>query len=121
MPESPANIDLDEKEFLCFLMIYASHVDYEFSQFEEKHILSHFDDDIFDRMKSLFFDQTDYDSLQLILAHREKYFNSNAQLDHIREMLHDLFNSDGEYSRIEKNFIPFFLKMIDINKYESGN
>jgi hypothetical protein len=103
---------LSKEEFLCFLMIYASHVDYEFSQTEKDFILSHFDESMFLRMEKLFNDKGDYACLQLILAHKRLYFNNEKQFNELVELLHKLFEADGDFSRIEKSFIPFFEKMV---------
>ena len=116
---SSQNIHLSKEEFLCFLLIYASHIDYEFSKMERKFILSKLDSEVFEKMETLFNSQGDYDSLQLILSHRNNYFHSEDQVDSLISLLKMLFASDGDYSRIEKNFLPFFLKMIDIKANES--
>jgi len=114
MPGPFPNIKLEEEEFICFLLIYAGHVDYDFSKHERQFILERFDSRLFKKMEKLFHDNTDYSCLQIILAHKEYYFNSQEQLDKLISHLHEIFEADGEYSRIEKNFLPFFLKMIDL-------
>ena len=110
---------LSKEEFICLFLIYASHIDYDFSKWEEQFILERFDKSVFVRMKKLFNTQTDYASLQMILQHKPYYFNTTEQLNELIEYLHGIFESDGDYSRIEKNFLPFFLKMLDLYNHES--
>jgi len=110
---------LTKEEFLCFLLIYASHIDYVFSEAEKKFILHRIPSKVFNKMEILFHSKGDFACLQLILAHKKYYYINSNQLEGIIEMLHDIFKVDGEYSRIEKNFLPFFLKMIEMDRDES--
>ena len=119
MEDTTTYIQLNKKEFLCFLLIYASHIDYEFSKNEKDFILTKFDEDTFKQMEELFNSQGDYACLQLILSHRSLYFHSENQIQSLISLLKNLFSADGHYSRIEKNFLPFFLKMIDLKSNES--
>lgn len=102
-------------------MIYASHLDYVFSENEESFILQRFDRSVFDKMYELFNQNNDYNSLKIILSHKQEYFSSDSQLNEIFELLNKIFAADGEVSRIEKNFIPFFLKMKDLDVHEFGD
>jgi len=119
MEDSTINILLNEEEFLCFLLIYASYIDYEFSKTEKDFILSKFDEVTFNRMEELFQSQGDYACLQIILSHRSFYFHTEEQLESLISLLKTLFAADGHYSSIEKNFLPFFLKMVDLKSNES--
>lgn len=114
MQDINSNISFTEEEFLCFFLIYAGHVDYEFSDEERNFILSRFDASLFERMEKLFNNYNDYTCLKIILAQRDKHFNTQEKLDKLIEMLKSIFNADGNYSRLEQNFLPFFLKMINI-------
>ena len=119
MPELKPEAKLSKEEFICLFLIYASHIDYEFSDTERNFILERYDEAVFNKMQKLFNEQTDYATLELILSHKEFYFNTTEQLNTLVENLHGIFEADGEYSRIERNFLPFFLKMIDLRNNES--
>ncbi|MGA0256708.1 MAG: hypothetical protein ACO3MG_02615 [Saprospiraceae bacterium] len=112
---------LTKEEFLCFLMIYASHLDYELCENEESFILKRFDKSVFNKMYNLFNSNNDYKSFKIILSHKQDYFSNASQLKEIFELLSEVFAADGEISRTEKIFIPFFLKMKDLDVYEPGN
>ncbi len=119
IPGPYPDILLSEEEFICFFLVYASHVDYDFSQKEKMFILERFDHSLFKKMEKLFLDNTDYGCLQIIMSHKRFYFNNKEQLDELLQHIHDIFSIDGDYSRIEKNFVTFFLKMIDTHSDES--
>ncbi len=119
MIESDIENRLTKEEFVCFLLIYASHVDYVFSDAEMNFILKRCPSEIFNKMEKLFQSKGDFACLQLILAHKKFYYYNTNQLDEILELLHGIFKVDGEYSSIEKNFLPFFLKMTEMDSNES--
>jgi hypothetical protein len=109
----PKNIKLNKEEFIAFVLIYASHIDYEFSENEISFIRERTSDNVFDNMIKLFQLNGDYTSMKIILSHKEEYFCTKEKQNQLYQMLIDLFKVDGEYSRIEKNFLPFFKKMIE--------
>lgn len=113
------NITLSQDEFESFFLIYASHIDYEFSEAERLFILNLYPEEIFQKMLKLFENTPDYNCLQLLLKHKKYYFDSEEKQKRLYAMLQDLFEIDGEFSRMEKNFVPFFQKMIELNTNES--
>lgn len=119
MQSSGRHIRLSEDQFMCFLLIYASHLDYVFSETEEQFILKRYDRALFDEMNELFHANTDYACLKIILSHKKQYFDTEEKFDSIKSLLHEVFAADGDVSRIEINFLPFFTKMKDLDVYES--
>lgn len=113
MSTIPEDIKLNKEEFIAFVLIYASHVDYDFSENEVLFIKERTSKNVFDNMLRLFEVNGDYASMKIILSHKEDYFCSEEKQSQLYKMLVDLFKADGEYSRIEKNFLPFFKKMIE--------
>lgn len=111
--------ELTHDQFLCFLLIYASNLDYVFSDTEEAFILKRFRQETFDEMNELFNENTDYSCLKIIMYHKKAYFNTQEKLNNIMALLNEVFAADGDVSRIEKNFLPFFIKMKDLDVYES--
>lgn len=102
---------LSKNEFEVFLLIYAAHVDYEFSEEEIAFILKKTDQDTFDRMNDLFNNIADFTSLKIIIIYKNLYYKTKAEEDRILELLTELFTVDGDFSRIEKVFVPFFKRM----------
>ncbi len=113
MKTTSNNIKLSKEEFIAFVLIYASHIDYEFSENEISFIKERTSDNVYDNMINLFELNGDYTSMKIILSHKEEYFCSEEKQNKLYQMLIDLFKVDGEYSRIEKNFLPFLKKMIE--------
>ena len=110
---SISNPILSKKEFEIFLLIYAAHVDYEFSEDEKAFILERCDAEVFDRMHKLFMDNSDYISMKLILDHKPLYYQEQEDKDYIFNLLKEIFKIDGDYSRIEKVFIQYFERIIE--------
>jgi len=105
---------LSREEFEIFLLIYAAHVDYEFSQDEKDFILKRCDENVFNRMHLLFMDNSDYACMKLILRHKPIYYQNDEEKNYIFNLLKEIFEIDGDYSRIEKVFIQYFERIIEI-------
>ncbi|MBT8233330.1 MAG: hypothetical protein HKO66_14200 [Saprospiraceae bacterium] len=101
------------QEFKTFILIYAAHIDYEYSENEISFILSCSHQDVYERMLELFKVKNDYSCMKLILSHRSDYFDTKEKQESLFNLLVELFKVDGDFSRIEKNFLPFFQKMIE--------
>ena len=114
MSQSKTNFTkLTFREFEIFLLIYASHIDYEFSDKEKKFIMERAESYTFQNMLDLFLNNGDYACMEIILQHKEAYFSTEKEQNALFHLLIELFKVDGNYSRIEKSFITFFEKMID--------
>jgi len=113
MNSTPNDIKLSKEEFIAFVLIYASHVDYDFSESEVSFIRERTSKVVFDKMFKLFELNGDYRSMMIILSHKEEYFCSGEKQRLLYKVITDLFKADGEFSKIEKNFLPFFKKMIE--------
>ena len=105
---------LSKEEFLTLLLIYAAHVDYEYSEKEVEFIHKNSTPEVYDKMYSLFQNTSDYACMKILLQHKHAYLSCKEEEDAIFKLMKDLFEVDGEYSRIEKNFVPFFKRMIQL-------
>lgn len=110
----PSENNLSREEFETFLLIYASHVDYVFSDEEKTHIMSKTSIDNYQKMYDLFDNNTDYTCMKILLRHKEKYMKKEFDKKHFFDILKDLFKVDGDYSRIEKSFLQFFKRIIEV-------
>lgn len=104
--------NLTKNQFETFLLVYAAHVDFEFSESEKAFILSRTNLETFYAMLELYSKNGDYSCLKIILNHKLEYYSSKEEQDRIFELLVEIFKVDGDYSRIEKSFIEFFKKVI---------
>ena len=97
--------------FLCFLLLYASHADYDYSTDEEIHINSLFPNPIYQDANQVFDSQTEYQQLQTILHLKERFITSDKEKADILLLLKDLFRADGHISRPENNLLHFLSKL----------
>lgn len=103
--------NLNKEQFETLLMIYASHVDYEFSKEEKDFILSRTDPVNFKTMYDLFLSVGDFTCLRTIVKYREKYYPTEQCKTELFALLKDLFSADGDFSRVEKVFVSFFKRI----------
>lgn len=107
-----SELEWNYDEFVCFLLIYVSHIDMEFSDEEKSRIQNSYAKATFDKMYQLFDGMSDYASLESILKYKGVYFPTE---DRKRELLNKVkmqFYSDGEYSILEKSLFEFLHKMM---------
>lgn len=108
-------VTLSFEEYRTFVLIYAGHVDYEYSSDEINFIMSFTDVVTYDRMYDLFINNSDYSSLKLILKYKDLYFDSFHKRVKLKNKILNLFLVDGEYSRPEKVFLDFLNRMMTYN------
>jgi tellurite resistance protein len=99
-------------EFLTFVMIYASHVDMEFSDEEMSNIRSRVDQEAFDKMYAEFDKRNDFETLQTILGYKDLYFPNDESKNEILKTIKLQFFADGEYSPMERELMHFFEKLM---------
>ena len=104
--------ELTPNQFETFLLIYAAHVDYNYSESEKEYILSHTTREDYDAMHHLFHSVSEYQGLKVILDCRKKYFQSKEEQHLMQDKIVQLFKADGVYSRAEKVFLSFLNRMI---------
>lgn len=99
-------------EFLTFLMIYASHVDLDFSENEINNIKSRVSEETYQKMYNLFTDKSDFESLQTILAYKGLYYPTAARKNELLDKMKMIFFADGEYTIMERELIHFLDKLM---------
>lgn len=105
-------IQLPYDEFVAFILIYASHEDFEFEKSEIDFIKNKVNKDVFDRMIELFNKLGDFERLQLVMDHKSVHINTPEKKDKIMTMLKENFNSDGDFSKLEKTLLNFLDHLI---------
>jgi len=99
-------------EFLAFLLIYASHADFDFSEAEKKQIQNTVSNEVFEIIYPKFNALTDYQALELILSYREKFFNTKQEKERLLIEMKKIFHADGEFSVSEKVLYDFLKKLM---------
>lgn len=108
---------LSKSQFKTFLLIYAAHVDYVYSTEEAFLIKALSSNKEYGEMYDLFHNRSDYQSLKIILACKEHYFQNDLERKKLYAIIEELFKVDGDYSRPEKLFLEFLDKLIESEAY----
>jgi hypothetical protein len=82
-------------EFVCFVLIYISNSDMDFSDKELHNIVSKYGKEIFDKQNDAFEKFNDYQCLTEILKYRSQYFSNEAQINKLLQEINDQFKADG--------------------------
>ncbi len=107
MDDKRSEIIQSKEDYNCFLLIYAAYADYDFSEDERAFIISKCSLEIYERIVSYFEELTEYTRLQVIMQNKDKYMSCDHDRDNYFNSIKALFNSDGEYSKLEKTLLNF--------------
>lgn len=94
--------DLD---FLTYLLLCATHADFNFDEEERNHILSKVDESTLDRVNRVFQKQNDIQRIDRIRAYVKEGNYSDDELDGMIAEVIQVCRVDGDYSRLEKNLM----------------
>ena len=106
------NTGWNREEFVCFLLIYTSHVDMEFSDEEKESLKNQFSAEIFEKQFALFSDMNDYQALDAILKYKEQYFSTPELKQQLLDSIRSQFFTDGEFSDFEKEIYHSVERML---------
>jgi hypothetical protein len=102
----------NNEEFVCFLLIYVSHVDMEFSAEESARIEKMFSEPTYKKMLEIFENMTDYQAIQEILKYKGVYFPTQESRRELLSQIKQQFFIDGDYSQIEMELFNFMKRML---------
>ncbi len=95
----------NDKDFLTYLLLFATHADFNFDEEERKYILSKVDESTFNRVNHIFEKQNDIQRIDRIRYYMEKGNYSKADVATLTSEVLKLFKSDGDYSTLEQNLM----------------
>jgi thiosulfate/3-mercaptopyruvate sulfurtransferase len=104
------------EEFLCFVLIYISHSDMEFTDAERLNIVQKSGNEVFQKQIEFFDDVNDFQALNIILQYKAKYFANEDQIQVLLNDVKDQFLTDG-YTDVEKEIERFLEKIIRTNGF----
>lgn len=113
---SHKNCDMAElkwsyEEFMCYVMIYVSHSDMEFTQEEKTKIVNAYGQDTFEKQFAVFDTLNDFQALNKITEYKEAFIASpEAKADLLAKIKDQLF-VDG-YTDFEKEVYHFLEKLL---------
>ena len=99
-------------EFVCFLLIYVSHVDMEYSDEEKAMIQARVDSKTYEKLYAAFLGMSDFQALSTILSYKGVYFPTPDQKMELIATIKKQFFADGDFASIEKEVLFFLEKMM---------
>lgn len=103
---------LSKSQFRAFFLLYAAHIDYDYSSPEEMFIKERCSTVDFESMYALFNEHSEYDGLKIILGNKEHYLEDSREKKCLYDEVIQLFKVDGAYTRPEIVFLDFLDKMM---------
>lgn len=92
-----------DKDFLAFLLIYASKADTQTTEEEILWIREKCQVSSFEHILTLYNGLSEYQTIQTIQQLRGKYYPGEEGKVQLKGILTEFFQSDGEYSLLEHN------------------
>jgi hypothetical protein len=105
-------IEWNYDEFVTFVLLYASHVDMDFSEEERAKITERLPSATFDKMYATFQDMSDYEALQNILSYKGLYYPTPERKKELLDKIKLVFFADGDYSVMERELLHFLDKLM---------
>ena len=102
-----------EREFLAFLLLYASKADTKTTREEVQFIIAHCGEDAYESVEPLFNSQSDYENIQTITQAKERFYPGKIGKEAIHKHLISLFEADGHYSTMEKVVMSALERLFD--------
>ena len=100
------------KEYVCFILIYASYEALDLSESEEEFIKKKTGIETFTKMHDIFKNAGQYECLQMILDLKEKFVSNETQKEDLLTILGQHFGVDGEFSKLEKVLMGFLRNLL---------
>ncbi len=98
---------LTKEELSILLLIHGSYADLEFTEDEMDSIKSKFDINAFNKVRNIHDSLTDYQVLELVMAHKKEFFNTTQEKKALLDLLRNQFSADGEVTKLEANLVNF--------------
>jgi len=100
--------------YIGFLLLYASHADYEYSMEEKQMIKSKVGKEVLEEVESYFECVPLSDHVLTLMNFRKLYIKTDADRINVQNTLKELWHSDGEFSRPEVISDLFLNNLLDL-------
>lgn len=98
--------------FIAFVLLYASHADYDYSAEEKENILSLVNKKILSEVEAEFERLGDFAQLDLIMMLKKQFIKTSEDKLKILQHLNNHFAVDGDYSKLESGLYTFLEKLL---------
>lgn len=102
----------NQNEFLAFALLYAAHVDIDFSEEEKVKIKKLVNEETYNKIYTTFIEMSDYKALETILSYKGLYYPTIARKNELLYQMKLLFEADGELSIMERELLQFLDKLM---------
>lgn len=102
----------NQEEFICFLLIYVSHINMEYSVEESARIEKMFSTETYKKMLEIFENMTDYQAIQEILKYKGVYYPTQEAKRELLNQIKKQFFADGIFDQIEMELFNFMKRML---------
>ncbi|MCC7057287.1 MAG: hypothetical protein IT272_07725 [Chitinophagales bacterium] len=93
----------NQTDFLAFLLVYAGHTDFEFSAREQQFVIEQTNEEACIKALNLYRLQSDYDHIETIALNINRFYTTQSSREQLFTQIKQLFESDADFSTIEKN------------------
>jgi thiosulfate/3-mercaptopyruvate sulfurtransferase len=100
-----------KEEFLTYLMLYVANIDGHISAKEQKIMGCKVGEAIFEKMREQFETDSDYESLQNIIAYKNSYMQSENALADMLAEVKNIFFADKVFSEYERQ-VAFLIEKL---------
>ncbi|MDR1553453.1 MAG: TerB family tellurite resistance protein [Prevotellaceae bacterium] len=101
-----------KEEFLTYLMLYAANIDGHISAKEQKIMGCKVGETVFEKMREQFETDSDYESLQNIIAYKNNYLQSENALADMLAEVKNIFFADKVFSEYERQVALLIEKLL---------
>lgn len=110
MANKLGNWNLDE--FITFLLIHASYADLEYSEEEKSLIKNHLSEEDYKEISAAYDDMGEYEITETILSYKGIHYPTVSQKQEVLGRMMQLFEADGDFSKLEKKLHEFYNKLL---------
>ena len=107
-------IQLNNSEYLAYILLYAANADFETGMQELEIIRETVSKEEFRRVKKAFDEASDSERLEVIMHHREAYIDWLNDTSLVTNQLKAIFMADEKYSAVEKAVFIFLNKLLNL-------
>jgi len=110
MANKLGNWNLDE--FITFLLIHASYADLEYTDEESSLIKKYLSEEDYKEISGAYDDMGEYEITETILSYKGVHYPTVAQKEELLGRMMELFEADGDFSKLEKKLYQFYHKLL---------
>jgi len=107
-------IQLNLKEYLAYLLLYAANADFEIEKEELEIIEKSLDHADYERVRKAFDKANDAGRLEVIMHYKKVFLNVLVDPDAVTAQLKEVFMADEEYPSIEKAVFIYLKKLLNL-------